>query len=202
VRINTDHVFDTITSLVHERADVSAKMSRVIDACESSFAHAGWSAFRSIAYEEDAARLRQWLPRVLSDEPPEFEIRGAWFGIATYVDEDDEFSDLHFIGARAYDPDDRNQEWAVRAEYRPSETAGSEALERIYRIANTGDNQLGNDAEWSLCLAYAVFAVEWLLRTSAPFSSSKSVGVVVGFDEGDTVTLGPVEPSRRESLPC
>ncbi|HEY8130331.1 MAG TPA: hypothetical protein VII12_00450, partial [Thermoanaerobaculia bacterium] len=116
--------------------------------------------------------------------------RGVWIGIANYVVHGAETCDMHFIGSAAYD--DKDTDWAVHAQYRPEAgEAESAALHQIYQIAYETETSLGNDAEWPICLAYAVFAVAELLRgaSSAFFGGGRKIGVSVGFDEGDFVVM-------------
>lgn len=195
MRIDTDVVFAEIESLVHAPLSVSAKLSRVIDACEAGFPHDGWQALRAVQYDDDVSRLRSWIPQLLQDEPPPFSIRGVWIGIANYVSDGRETADMHFVGSESYDPQDTDQHWAVYAGYRPERgEAQSAVLDTIYDIAYRRYPELNNDAEWSLCLAYAAFSIAEILRNATPksFGSDDEVGVVVGFDEGDSVTVGRV----------
>jgi hypothetical protein len=198
MRIDTDLVFSKIESLIHDPSNVSAKMSQVIDACEAGYPHHGWRVLRDLPYQDEVSGLRSWIPQVLSKEAPPFEVRGVWIGIGNYVFGDRETSDMHFIGSATYDIHDSDQNWAVYAKYRPQcGDARSAVLDSIYDIAYRRYPDLKNEAEWSLCLAYAAFAVAEILRTETPsyFGSHHEVGIVVGFDEGDSVTIGSVSDS-------
>jgi hypothetical protein len=67
-------------------------------------------------------------------------------------------------------------------------------LARIYEVTYEAGG-LGNDAEYPLCLAYAVLAVRSLFSGAVAktvFDSVGSVGVAVGFDSGDFILLGRV----------
>lgn len=195
MRIDTNLVFSRIESLIRDTSSVSAKMSQVIDACEAGYPHHGWRVLRDLPYDDEAAGLRSWIPQVLREEPPPFLIRGVWIGIGNFILDDRETSDMHVIGSATYDAQDVDQNWAVDAGYRPENSdAGSAVLDSIYDIAYRRFPELENEAEWSLCLAYAAFAVAEILRTETPsyFCSDQEVGVVVGFDEGDSVSIGRV----------
>lgn len=200
MKIDTDLVFATIESLVHEQATVAARTHRVIDVCAASYPHADWLVLSDLPYDAEVARLRSWIPDVLREVPPPFPIRGVWIGIANYAVDERVTADMHFIGSATYDADDEDQDWAVNAKYRPDHgLAESEILDSIYRIAYEGDAALGNDAEWSLCLAYGAFVIAEILRneTSAYVGGDSDVGVVVGFDEGDFITIGNVQVVRQ-----
>lgn len=193
MQIDSDLVFARIESLVHEQRTVAAKMNEVIDACEASFPHHGWRDLRELPYDAEPVRLRGWILDVLRNEPPLVAIRGVWFGVANYVLDGRETADMHFTGSAAYDADDVDQSWAVYAEYRPEHgEAESVILDSIFDIAYRRHPQLENNAEWSLCLAYAAFAVAEVLRHEKPafFGSDGPIGVAVGFDDGDSVTIG------------
>jgi hypothetical protein len=203
VQIDSRLVFARIESLVHEHRTVGAKMNEVIDACEAAFPNRGWRDLRELPYDSEVAHLRSWIPDVLRNEPPPFAIRGVWFGVGNYVYDGRETADVHVIGSAAYDASDNDQSWAVYAEYRPERReAGSEILDSIYNIAYRVHPKLENNAEWPLCLAYPSFALAEVLRSETPalFSGDAEIGVVVGFDEGDSITIGRL--TSRGLLPA
>ena len=85
---------------------------------------------------------------------------------------------------------------------RPDAYSDSECLRQIYAIAYPKRRKrraaLENDAEWSLCLAFSLFALQDLLKPMTPkdFRSKASrIGVVVGFDGGDFIKVGSVTKS-------
>lgn len=193
MQIDTDRVFAAIEELVHDSGTISEKMNQVIDACEATFTHHGWRELRRLPYDSESTHLRSWISEVLNEQPPTFTIRGIWVGIANYLLDSRETADMHFIASATYDSGDIDQTCAVGAEYRPDDAeAASEVLDSIYDIAYRVHPTLENEAEWSLCLAYASFVIAHILRNETPavFGSSDEIGVVVGFDEGDNVTIG------------
>jgi len=193
--VSVNEAFGIISDLSNDPLPVSEGMARVIAICSQEHPHSDWSQLSTIPYDEDSSRLDSWLPRVIASEPPPFKICGLWFGIGTFLVDGLETADMHVIGSNRYDPNDRSQDWAVRAGYRPeSGFAESMALDQIHRIAYRSPESLENDADWSLCLAYAVFTVSKVLRAATPalFRSDANIGVIVGFDEGDSLALGYV----------
>ncbi|HZL38040.1 MAG TPA: hypothetical protein VFC78_22180 [Tepidisphaeraceae bacterium] len=69
----------------------------------------------------------------------------------------------------------------------------------IYHIAYDSDgppgDRLKNDAEYPICLGYAALVVRELLLAVDPrlvLQGGDEVGVAVGFDSGDFVSLGKV----------
>jgi hypothetical protein len=193
VRIDSDLVFQRIQSLVHDGRTIAAKMNAVIDACEAAVPHLGWRDLRALPYDAESTHVRSWISEVLRNEPPPFTIRGIWFGIGNYLIDGRETADMHIVASAAYDATDVDQNWAVYAEYRPEHgEAESRILDSIYDIAYRVHPELENEAEWSLCLAYAAFAIAQMLRTETPafFGAADDIGVVVGFDEGDSLTIG------------
>ncbi|MBI1322841.1 hypothetical protein GC170_06615 [bacterium] len=110
-------------------------------------------------------------------------------------------ADIYVCGSERFDPDPRDNHWAVGPACWPDNRyADSAVLAEVYRIAYRtgarGPEQkacLGNDAEYPLVLGYGAFVVRELLgqvESSLVLCRSDSIGVAVGFDSGDFVLLG------------
>ncbi|MDX2200499.1 MAG: hypothetical protein SF069_16210 [Phycisphaerae bacterium] len=181
-------------------------MTALIDDCEKRRPHPDWAVLRALPYAELSA-LRNWIEKPFRDEPPKAPPRGLWFGlIQRRSDDDTTIADLHVAGSERFNADVHDNGWAVRPEWCPkSRSAESAVLAAIYRIAYRQNEHsasqpdcLGNDAEYSLCLGYAAFAVRALLAQVEPsllLGRSQSLGVAVGFNDGDFVLLGRLTPS-------
>lgn len=167
-------------------------MHALIDECESSYAHADWSRFRKLRFD-DMAPLIQWVQELFRDEPPESPLLGLWFGICTPFRNGEPVTDIYVAGAERFEPDPNDNSWAVRPKWRSeSRYAHSEVLAEIYRIAHRKKG-LQNDAKYPLCLGYGVFCVRDILSRLDPkllLGKSNSMGIAVGFDSGDFVLLG------------
>jgi hypothetical protein len=66
------------------------------------------------------------------------------------------------------------------------------------RGADLSNARLNGDAEYALCLGYGAFAIRDLLQQVEPsliLGKSEVLGVVVGFDDGDSMLVGEFGPS-------
>jgi hypothetical protein len=190
-----DHagVFATILRCLESPAALSIKMGLVIDACESGVKHPDWSKLRALPYD-DLGAMQAWIRRPFEQEPPTVTLAGLWFGMFNPVYHGRPVVDVYLAGSTEFSLDEGNIEWACRPAYWPeNRSACSEILSSIYRIAYTPEKGLGNNAEWSLCLAYGAFLVRYLLDRVEPnliVGGGNPVGVAVGFDSGDFIVLG------------
>ncbi len=191
MRIDANRVWSEINALIGSTESVQAKMLRVIAACEESLPHPDWQELKELDYARAVKELEEWFAGAVAREPPTIEVRGIWVGLCNPVGDGEVAADMYFAGTERFDRE--NPDWAVGAAYYPKDAyAQSTALESIYDIAYRNENGLANEAEWSLCLAFGVFAVRELLSNASPslFRAVGPIGVSVGFDSGDYIDLG------------
>lgn len=188
--------FEWIRRELADTAPIDESMHRIIDQCAAAHPHRDWQRLRALPFSEISASQR-WLEQVLLREPPMGPVRGLWFGICNPILDDGPAADLYISGSERYDPNPNSNAWAVGAEWRPENRyARSSVMRSIYRIAYS-QGGLKNDAEYPLCLAFASLLVRKLLRGVGPdliIHSVGTVGVAVGFDDGDFLSLGRVTP--------
>jgi hypothetical protein len=202
-----DHgsVFAKIQEHLHSAAPIEDRMAAVISSCERTVPHPDWAVLRALPYD-DLAQMREWLRIPFEQEPPEMPLAGLWFGLFHPSDRGGETTTDIRLGGSTRFSDDGERDWAYGLAYRPAnQRAFSKILQSIHRIAYGGDRitsvrgegRLGNTAVWSLCLAYAAFAVQQLLADIEPeliLRGGGSVGVAVGFDSGDYLLVGRLTP--------
>ena len=185
------------------RQSIGESVDRLLARCEKARPHPDWAQFRALPYD-DLLPLLKWVQRPFRKEPPVRPLRGLWFGLFNPCPNGRApVSDIYVCGSERFDPDPTNNNWAVGPDWWPeSRYAESTVLAEIYRIAYRQKSRpaerkaaLGIDAEYPLCLGYAVFAVRELLEQIKPsliLGKSPALGVAVGFDNGDFVLLGEV----------
>jgi hypothetical protein len=204
MRINATKTWRAIERTARSRASIATKMSKVIDACSAALPHPDWERMAKLPFEQDVANLAPWIPTVLERNPPEIALHGLWFGLCNPITDDDEVTaDVYFAGSESFSADDEECAWARDLTYTPPDAySGSECLRKIYAIAHPRRSKPGgaleDDAEWSLCLAFSLFALQELLKSTTPNdfrSKASSIGVVVGFDDGDFMKVGRVTKS-------
>jgi hypothetical protein len=197
--------FDWVVAELARARPVAESMADLISLCEAAHPHPDWAKLRALPYD-DLHELEAWLNFLFEEQAPNFPLKGLWFGLCNPVrGKKNPVADVRVSGASSYDPADC--EWAVNAPWTPGACyAESEVLTDVYRIAyrrgtSKGEQkgQLGNTAEYPLCLGYAAFALRELLAdTVSPeliLGESDAVGVMVGFDSGDFLHLGTLTGS-------
>jgi hypothetical protein len=194
-----------IRAEIPNRRPVAEAMADLITQCEVAHPHPDWAKLRPLPYG-DVEDLEVWLNFLFEEQPPDFPLKGLWFGLCNPVrGKGNAVADLRVSGAKAYDPTDC--EWAVNAPWQPGACyAESDVLADIYRIAyrrgaseEERKGRLGNNAEYPLCLGYAAFALREVFADSLSpepiLGESDSVGVMVGFDSGDFLHVGTLTES-------
>jgi hypothetical protein len=207
--MSLDHaaVFDGIRKLIATNRTVGDGMREIIARCAADEPHADWAALAAIDYDADVESLREWMPRVFRRQPPPFPIRGLFVGLCNPGTEEGQiWADMGLMASPQFDAADPEGAWMFdKQRFHPDDSeANSAALRSIYGIA-FGSHEFGrkvpgklkNDAEWPLNLAYGALAVRTLLTDqtcSYLDARSPSIGVVVGFGDGDMIPIGELSP--------
>ncbi len=190
-------------------SSVRESMAQIIDMCAKLKPHPDWPAFAALDYESDVSHIGSWLDQTFRVSEPEATTTGLWFGLFNPVESGGPTADLYLAGGHAQSGD---AEWMYDLDWRPGGRAHSVVLDAIYRLSyppglvtsessdaeksayeSRAANRLGNDAEYNLCLAYAVFAIEALAegnRAATLRHGGVERTIAVGFDSGDFVVLG------------
>ena len=176
-----DHasVFAVIQEHLHSPSPVAERMAAVISICERSVPHPDWATLRKLPYNR-LAPMRAWLRRPFEEEPPPMPLAGLWLGLHNPRRSGETTADIRLGGSTRF-TDDGELEWAFGLEYRPkAASACISILRSINSVAYVeGIGRQGNNAEWSLCLAYAAFAAQRLfseIEPSVVLRGSDSVG--------------------------
>lgn len=171
---------------------ISVQMGAVIDIAEGSHVHNDWGKFRKIPYDR-IAPMRNWLIHRLTVEPPQMPVAGLWFGLC-HTKHGSKSADLYVAASSRFSADDPAFRWARDAEYQPDYCfARSDVLWKIYQHAHRKPGGLKETAERPLCIAYAAFVIGRLMSEVDPkvfLNHHKSVGVAVGFEDGEGMLLG------------
>lgn len=207
MRIDPKSVWTEVDLLAHAPGpDPNQAMARVIKVCAASFPHPDWKRMGELDYTRGVEELMHWLPMVFRSEPPQVRVSGLWFGLFNPIDEHGRaMADIYVFGSGRYDRHDHKLEWIFGCEYKPAAgEAHSSVLRSIYEIAYASEGGLGNDAEWSLALAFGVVAVRAAVAAidvaSIP-ELAEEVGIAVGFDSGDLLRIGELTRKGLVSIP-
>ncbi|HEY7875980.1 MAG TPA: hypothetical protein VIG64_12755 [Actinomycetota bacterium] len=184
-----NRIHETTVALLAE-VDAAAFMGRVIDKCEELIS-ARWDEFRDLPFSHDVDAVVARFVQALEGAPPPPEVQALWFGLFNPKRDGLTTADVYFGGATEFDPAD--PDWPTELSYEPpGGYLQSEVLSAIYEIAYR-KTDLGNDAEYPLCLAYGASVARACGRAYAERFDTR-VWVTSGFDSGDTIDVGWVEP--------
>jgi hypothetical protein len=170
-------------------------MRQLIDVCARERPHHDWKRLAELDFEKDFSHLRDWFAQLLDESPPPTAATGLWFGLFNPLDDCGEMvADLYVTGG-VHDPQDID--WTCSPIWEPDgRYAGSQLLTEVCRIGYRGnENELGNDAEYPLALAYACFAVRDLANDFATTLGTPERVLFVGFDSGDLLCVGAIAPT-------
>ncbi|HWB60810.1 MAG TPA: hypothetical protein VG733_15040 [Chthoniobacteraceae bacterium] len=196
MELDLSAIFDSIQELTVSDRSIGDRMKEIIVLCERDVPHRDWAQLSSLEYDKDVSSLTGWIPGVFKKQPAPFPIQALWIGLCNpCTDEQNVWADMYVAAMGQYIPDDDEFGWLFEnpRHYPKNAYAQSSSLRSIYEIGYNGGGGLENDAEWPLCLAFGAFAIHRLLQFETPRlvgSSAMRIGVVVGFDSGDTLKIG------------
>jgi len=206
--LNHSVVFDRIRQLITTDRAVSQCMSEIIGLCAADVPHSDWATLAAIEYDADVEALRSWIPGVFSQQKAPFPIRGLFVDLCNPgTPEGQIWADMELMATPHYDAADAECAWMLDKQrfYPKDAPANSAVLRSIYGIAYGSHefgrkipNKLENDAEWPLNLAYGALAIRTMLTGQANEfvdATSPGIGVVVGFGDGDMITIGELSAS-------
>jgi hypothetical protein len=188
-----------VEGVVGTSSDVKTGMYLLIDYFEKRLPDPVWTVIRGFDFDSDISKLRSWLEKVLSTEPPSKKIKAYWFGLFNPVLEDGKPGcALYISGSTQFDPNDDTGEWAVWGDdsYLPQNRyVSSEILHNIYRC-NPGNDRISGIVINLLILGYSSLVVKEIIHAINPkllLGKSKRRDIAVGFDSGDFITLEGIE---------
>lgn len=194
--IDIGAAYDVMARITYSASSVTEGMIALLDYTAQVQPNVAWDQLRRLDYGKDVTALRDWLERVLTEEPPGPEVKAFWFGLFNNGVEDGVSCTLYISGpTEEYTPD--TLDWACWTDetYLPQgRYAPSPVLHALYRAAD-GVEDAGLLGEYTLCLGYACLAVAEAARSvkSVLFlGEADERPVAVGFDEGDGLLLGTV----------
>ena len=191
-------IFDFIEKEVRSDRTLDQSMQRVFDRCEKRKSHKDWAKLYEVDlnFELLNKKVKGWF----RNRKLKAVIKGLWFSIFFPANGRYPIADLRLTGASSFWPDQDDNSWACDRSWQPETRAYSNTLESYCKIARQ-KNGLGNDAEYPLCLAYSALVLRDIFRFNKPetfLRSSSSIGVGVGFDDGDFIILGTLTKSGFE----
>jgi len=198
-------VDSVLRDLIGAKRDASVRdaVFAVLEVCEAEQPHPDWERIRSLPWDAEDERVRQWAAVVLpsSNEAP--QIRGLFFSLC-YPSDGAEWAtlDLELTGTAEYSREDGTLEWLFSQTYFSDASLESPCLDALYEIARGSHDWrkepygLGNDAEYPIGLAYTVAAARLALTgglSARWLDGSLAIGVAAGWKEGDVYVVGEIQ---------
>lgn len=187
---------DKLTDVLASESSFDDGIASLIDFCAKQEPWRGWSTLRKLDWSTDRSRVKQWLSRLLTKEPPAKNIKAFWFGLFNPIIKGKATCGLYVAGAKEFDPDDDTFEWSCGPTYFPDgRYAQSQVLDVIYQKVKNAKGSVSSYGEYVLCLGYAGLVVKQIASTLSVetwLGTSASRAVAVGFDSGDGVLLGTI----------
>lgn len=193
---NYTALFENIIAAVGGTGSFTQRMNGLIAHCESQMPNKAWRAFQEIDFEADSDVLECWLPTAWTKADASASYKGLWFGLNNPIVSAKPTADIYVAASPTFDRGTFH--WAAGATFYPDNGyLNSSVLKTIYRLAYSGKESLGNNAEYPLVLAYGAMAARLALEAtepSAPFTHLS--GAAVGFDSGDLLFIGSFSDGR------
>jgi HEAT repeat protein len=184
-----------LAPVVRSSCTVQEGIHRLLDFLAGENPDRGWEPFYDLAIDDDLAHLEAWLEEVFSQERPAHDIAGLFFGITDLQRDGTHTLDLSISGEREErPPGDR----VIGGSWTPQrDLASSIVLGQICELARSPDGSSPGGAELTLSLAYASLAIRQLsvTRHGLLLGEAPRRVVDVGFNDGDWVAIGTLEPT-------
>lgn len=180
MEIDISSFFKVLDAQLAADATMQDSMEAILDTC-ASYKPKKWMPYRNLNYNSDMSALMEALNKIAKSK----DVAGVYIGIFNPVVENKTTSDMYAVGCAECDAEDEECEW-VFSHKEPEKNAvylGSEVHGDIYRLAYE-DKGLGNNAEYTLCLAYTALAAN---RAARKMKYSKTIAA--GFDSGDIILV-------------
>ncbi len=189
-------MLEKIYHLLAAELDITAFMRELVREHQAVYPRHDWQSIFDINWDETSA-MAHWLDCALRRNPPVRQ-KVLYFGLFNPVDQG---ADLYLAGSRTFALDGIWWGEKSKGDYWPDlRYAQSRCLTELYARCypngptEAGDSAPGNDGENMLGVGYAARLCLDLFRAIAPeraLSGPQSkVGLAVGWDSGDPLTLG------------
>jgi hypothetical protein len=192
--------YNLVAGIARAATGVLHGMDEILTACHARLPHSVWHELAGLEFDDDVNMLREWVARLLDQEAIPEHVDGLYFGLAEYADagRDGTICRFTLVGGSGFDPADQDCQWVLQPTYSPSSgLADSSVLTAIYRQVQQAGGDVAALGQYMLGLGYGCLAVRTIcdeLRTQL-LDQVAWRGVAVGFDCGDAILLGRLEPT-------
>jgi hypothetical protein len=177
---------------------VNEKWNRIIDFHESLSPETNWTALRQVNITAESHEIKEWLEKLVTDEPYNSETIAFWIGLTKLFNEktEKEFYVIYLTGCKKYEINDI--EWATEPTYIPERRYFSlDFLNKIDSIILEDKNY--SFLDWILPICAGSFVLDDIIKCKLDLEKflkyKDKMFVTFGFDDGDYI---PLTPLRKE----
>ncbi len=189
-----DKSWENLKSIYDLKLTAKEAWNKFIEFHEQTNPKTYWTDLKNIDIEAEQIELKQWLEKLIENNPLPKETVALWVGLLKLEDNEMEVPTIYLVGADTYDAEDID--WACEPTYLPENRYGQPALlKEIDEIAKTDENNY-EFLDWILPLAYSTFTIDELVRTKLNktifLKHHSNINVAVGHDSGDYMNLSTI----------
>lgn len=188
-----DKVWNKFESLIEEKKSCSICMKKLIEILKSEMSKKTYEKLTSIDFQTEVNLVKKHIISELKNKPLAKSIKGIWFGIAKYSDENKnlEYYAFYLAGSKKFDVE--NTEWATTFEYETNSGIFLlEAMNEVDLIIKK-DSKFCELGDWIIPISYFSFIInECFMNNEFKKSfliNKEEVGVAIGYDDGDYINL-------------
>ncbi|MHC1775473.1 MAG: hypothetical protein AB9834_08680 [Lentimicrobium sp.] len=177
---------------------INEKWNQIIDFHESLFPETNWTALRQVIITAESDEIKEWLEKLVIEEPFNAGTIAFWIGLTKFLDEEteNEFYVIYLTGCKNYEIN--NIEWATDPGYIPENRYFSlDFLNKIDRIILDDKNY--SFLDWILPICAGSFVLDDIIKCKLDLEKflkyKDKMFVTFGFDDGDYI---PLTPLRKE----
>lgn len=188
-----DKAWSKLESLIEEKKSCSICMTELIEILESEMSKKTYEKLISLDFQTEVNLVREHIISELKNKPLTESIKGIWFGITKYSDENKnlEYYAFYLAGSKNYDVE--NNEWATTFDYETNSGVFLlKAMNEVDLIIKK-DSLFCELGDWIMPISYFSFIINECFMNNefrGHFLNKQSeVGIAIGYDNGDYVNL-------------
>lgn len=195
MKFQHDASWDNYNTIFNLKLPIKQAWEKIIDFHEQIDAKPYWAALRSLDVEAEQTNIKNWMERLVTNDPIPENVVALWMSFVKLEDENSVVSVICLQGTEEYDWEDTD--WTASVCYEPDSNYGVlEVLNQIDLLTKNGDPEEAEFLEWILPLAYCSFTLDEIIRTKLNKSLflryKEKLFVTTGHEDGDWKNVSPI----------
>ena len=187
--------WNKLEEIFSSKLAMNEKWNQIIDFHVSLFPETNWTALRQVNISAESNEIKEWLEKLVTEEPLNVETIAFWIGLTKFLDEqtEKEFYVIYLTGCKNYEINDI--EWATDPSYIPENRYFSlDFLNKIDSIILEDKNY--SFLDWILPICAGSFVLDDIIKCKLDVEKflryKDKLFVTFGFDDGDYIHLTPL----------